>query len=188
MPREDATRIFEEYLASIPLAACERLTRVANAMLRRVPVLLHAEHFGHRGEGVSWHGAKRDTGLVGFREDDGITIGFVDPARTGEIDFRDLRQADRETEKLEVRLVAGEWAAYEVELAAPGRIAVAVEGVAGVDGVVELSIGGAVAEPVEAGESLFSARSAELPAGRHELRVAVSSGSAAIRTLDVRLA
>lgn len=188
VPREDATRIFEEYLVSIPLAACERLPRVANAMLRRVPVLLHAEHFGHRGEGVSWHGAKRDTGLVGFREDDGITIGFVDPARTGEIDFRDLRRAERETEKLEARLVAGEWAAYEVELAAPGRIAVAVEGVADADGVVELSIGGAAAEPVEAGESLLSVRSAELPAGRHELRVAVSSGSAAIRTLDVRLA
>jgi phage tail sheath gpL-like len=75
-----------------------------------------------------------------------------------------------------------------VELTAPGRIAVAVEGVAGADGVVELSIGGAAAEPVEAGESLLSVRSAELPAGRHELRVAVSSGSAAIRTLDVRLA
>jgi len=119
VPREDATRIFEEYLASIPLAACERLTASPMRCCGACRCCCtRSTSATARGCLVARREARHGTRRLprGRRHHDRLRRSRAH----GEIDFRDLRQADRETEKLEVRLVAGEWAAYEVELAAPG--------------------------------------------------------------------
>ena len=77
--REVAQAVLDEYLSNILLANCDWQPEVVHAMTRRAPLRLGAAHFAHLGAGVSWSATKRDTGLTGFRESEGVTIGFVDP-------------------------------------------------------------------------------------------------------------
>jgi hypothetical protein len=131
-------------------------------------------------------GTRREGAVAGFREAGGVTVGFVAPGRSGEVDWANTGMgAPQESELLEVRLEAGEWVAYDVEIVEPGALTVAVEGVASEDAQIEVAIAGVPAEVLPAA-SLVSVRSAELPAGRHEIRVDVAAGSVVLRTIDVQ--
>ncbi|MDX6516697.1 MAG: endoglucanase [Gaiellaceae bacterium] len=178
---EVAQRILDEYLENIPYAACEHRVEVVNALFRRAPVRLAPEHASRAG------GARRAGAVEGFHEADAVTVGFVDTERSGAIDWANTgKGAPQESERLEVRLEAGEWVAYDVELAEPGALTASVSGVASADARVTIAIDGTEADTTDPGEALTAARSGELTVGRHEVRVSVTAGSLALRALDVR--
>jgi hypothetical protein len=172
---EVAQRILDQYLENIPYAACEHRDDVVNAMLRRAPVALAPEHPARSG------GARRAGAVAGFRVDEPVTVGFVDPERSGEVDWANTGMgAPKASEELEVRLEAGEWVAYDVELAAPGTLTVSIGGTGDL-AALEVSVGGERAE-----REGRVARSSRLDAGRHELRLAASA-PVTIREIDVGL-
>jgi hypothetical protein len=174
-----AQRILDEYLANIPYAACVHRDEVVNAMLRRAPVPLAPEHAAR----VS--SRRREGAVEGFREADPITVGFVDPSRSGAVDWANTGMgAPKESEELEVRLEEGEWVEYDVELARPGRLEVTARGAG--DATLEIEVDGARAEIVDASAAFAAARSVDLEAGQHAVRVAVRSGALALRVIDVR--
>jgi hypothetical protein len=97
-------------------------------MLRRAPLQLHAEHFSHFGEGVSWFGKRRDTGLTGFRESDGITIAYTDPDQTGQTESPPT--GEQTGQAMEIRLETGEWVSYRIETRERAALIVEVLGAA----------------------------------------------------------
>src|SRR5208282_2815014 len=66
--------------------------------------------------------------LPGFRSNDSVTIQEASGARPSELDFHHTSGEPFSSEhELLVCLSAGDWVAYDVELAVPGRLALAVQ-------------------------------------------------------------
>lgn len=183
-----ARGILQEFLDNLRLSSCISHPEVVNAIMRRVPIRLYAEHFAHAGNGASPPGekrlgAKRQTGLAGFRETDGISIGFAGRTDEGVVTFPPTREPAPSPENtLEVRLDADEWVAYRIEVPVEGGLVVRLNGE--VDESAEVSVAGAPLTRNDAGE--YSTVAAIAP-GRHELRVKAGSGSAALQSFDIAL-
>jgi hypothetical protein len=177
--RETAQKIFDEYLRNIPYAACVHRDEVVNAMLRRAPVTLAPEHAART------QGKRRSGAAAGFREADALTVGFVDRTRSGEVDWANTGfGAPKPSEELEVRLEAGDWVEYEVELPRAGRIEVSVRGVG--DSHLDVRVDGRPLQVLDASAGWASGRVDDLDAGTHTIHVGPRNGSVAIRAIEVR--
>lgn len=182
---EAASAVLTEFLDNILLERCENHPEVLNSILRRAPLRLHAEHFGHRGAGVSWHAVKRRTTLQGFRDDDGPTIAFASAGRAGAPEFGPTIEPQRDPgEQLHVELSTDEWVDYEIETTSAGGLTVQLIGDLDADVVVTVD-----GEPL-AHEQEVPARfqtSHPRPSGSHTIRVQVVRGRIRLRALDVSL-
>jgi endoglucanase len=177
--REVAQRILDEYLANIPYAACDHRDEVVNAMLRRAPVPLAPEHAAR----VS--SARRAGAVDDFRVADPITVGFVDSSRAGGVDWANTGMgAPKPSEELEVRLEAGEWVEYDVEVAARARLEVVARGHG--DATLDILVDGTAIEILDASAAFAAGRSDDVDGGVHAVRVVVRSGAIALRLVDVR--
>lgn len=160
---EKAWRALTGLLDGLDIERCVYRPEVVNAVLRRAPLRLPATGFSFRGRGSSYVTASARP-LSGFRADDAVTI--VRPDREdGPLDFSHRAGVPRAAEPLLVRLQAGDWVSYEVNLDAPAPLRIRLVGEAA--GVL---IDGAAPGPIP------------LAGGRHEVTV---SGPALIEALDI---
>ncbi|BCJ64089.1 cellulase family glycosylhydrolase [Polymorphospora rubra] len=179
--RAVAKRAFDEFLDNLPLDRCDYRHDVVDAMMRRAPLRLQAEYFGHLGEGVSYGVTGPGTPLPGFRESDRVTVRYRlprtdgDPAPEGdEPNFRhNLGQERADHEVMVVHLAEGDWLSYEVNTVAPGGLAVRPV-TAGGTGRLAVTVDGT---PLNG--------ATELPAGRHTLVVRAEDGPVVLDHLDV---
>jgi aryl-phospho-beta-D-glucosidase BglC (GH1 family) len=103
----DAQRIFDELLENIKLENCVYYPDVVNAMLRRLPLKLEAENYGHDGEGVSYKVNNPSEMSKTYRTKEPVKIETISQQRQGEGRRGGGGQA--------VRLAAGEWTSYKIE-------------------------------------------------------------------------
>jgi endoglucanase len=119
---EDAWRVLTELTQAMALSRCSYRHEVVSALLRRAPLRAPATGFGFRGRGVSY----QTTGalpLPSFRSDDSVTIRRAVGARPEQLDFHHPNGAPTPPEdELLVSLRAGDWVAYDIGLAVPGRV------------------------------------------------------------------
>ncbi|MEU6074352.1 cellulase family glycosylhydrolase [Micromonospora sp. NPDC047074] len=197
--RETARRAFDEFLDNLALDRCDYRTDVVNAVMRRAPLRLEGEYFGHLGEGVSYGVTSPGTPLAGFRESDRVTVRyraevvaeatgvpaapaapeaatFVPGATPAEgPNFRhNLGQPRADDEVMVVCLAAGDWLAYEVNTTAPGGLRIRPETLPGGIGGLLVEVDGTVLT----GDRV-------LPAGRHTVTVRAVDGPVVLDHLDV---
>jgi len=124
---EEAWRVLTELTRAVAWSDCSYRPAVVGALLRRAPLKIPSTGFGFRGPGVSY----QTTGalpLDGFRSDDSVTIRDATGARPSKLDFHHPSGAPSSPEdELIVCLGAGDWVAYEIGLAAPGHLELAVQ-------------------------------------------------------------
>jgi endoglucanase len=119
---EEAWRIFTELAQAVPLSDCTYRRTVVGALLRRVPLRAPATGFGFRGRGVSYQ-TSGALPLSGFRSDDSVTIRDATGAQPSKLDFHHTSGEPPSPEhELVVCLRAGDWVAYDIGLAVPGRL------------------------------------------------------------------
>ncbi|MDR1388256.1 MAG: glycoside hydrolase family 5 protein [Propionibacteriaceae bacterium] len=122
-PRPDrrlAQRALAELAENVAFANCEYRPAVVNAILRRLPVRLEAEHFGHKGAGLSYRVEREAAHFPGFRVSDDVAIVYQRTGLPGpgveEADFHHNHGlARRPEEELAIILRPGEWTRYEFE-------------------------------------------------------------------------
>ncbi|GAB2879381.1 hypothetical protein GCM10027074_54560 [Streptomyces deserti] len=181
-----AAKILGQYLDNIAYEACEQHPDVVHAMMRRAPLRLYAAHFPVGGEGVSWSATRRDTGLRGVRESEGVTIGFTDPQRTGAVSFPATGDPYPHLEDaLEIRLAAGEWVAYRFEARDPADLTAVVLGSVAPGACLRLSLDGTDLPPVPSTSGHTAIALGRVTAGPHTLTLTVDSGQARISAIDV---
>jgi hypothetical protein len=179
---EAASAVLTEFLDNIVFERCDHLPDVVNSILRRAPVRLHAEHFGHRGVGVSWQAVKRPTTMNGFRDEDGPTVAFSSDDRAGTPEFGPTTEPHRDpAELLHVELVTDEWVRYDVETTARGNLALDLIGDLGNADLV-VTVDGEPTEPKQP-EAFRSGR--PLNPGSHSICIRVMNGCIRLRALDV---
>lgn len=114
LKREEAKRILWEFLDHLPFEKCTYHESIVNAMMRRVPVRIPAAFYGYEGEKQSFSTEKRTEHHIGFRQSDGVKMGFV----TGNRDKVNFHHGGGEEwsldERTYVELDAGDWLAYKV--------------------------------------------------------------------------
>lgn len=127
--------ILNEYLDNILIGNCDYLPSVLRAVQRKLPLRMPAEHYGHRGQDISWGVAadsERITELCScqrteqaglgastskeqpnvFRPGDGIRVGFL-MAQEGTPNYHLKPEEEwNEEHRLCVTLTAGDWVAY----------------------------------------------------------------------------
>jgi len=99
--REIAQQAFDELLKNIRLENCVYHPEVVNAMLRRAPVRIEAENFGHKGNNVSYSVKNPTRHSKFYRTDEPVMIQTSSDQR---------RRSDQH-----IVLSAGEWTMYEVD-------------------------------------------------------------------------
>ncbi len=180
---EEAWRVLTELTQAVALSDCRYRPEVVRAMLRRAPVRIPATGFGFRGRGVSY----QTTGalaLSGFRSNDSVTIQDATGARPSELDFHHTSGEPFSPEhELLVCLRAGDWVAYDVGLAVPGRLELAVQIRAGQKGAaraangnrpaLDIMVDDERAEPkaIDDEHLIRATTSSPVAAGRHLVRI-----------------
>lgn len=186
-PRLQADDAWETLLALLDAVELDRCTyrpEVISAILRRAPLRIPAASFGFLGPGMSY-GTSAASPLAGFRADDLVTIR----SREGEIlnfDYVDGTTPDA-IGGLLVGLSAGDWIAYDVNVARPTALGfvVALDASAWDGTPIALSIDG---EPIRVdadGGGVRGVTDRRLDAGDHVLRVECVAMDATIRSLEV---
>jgi endoglucanase len=194
---DEAWRVLTELNQAVAFSESSYLPAVVRALLRRAPVRIPSTGFGFRGPGVSY----QTTGAValsGFRSNDSVTIQEATGARPSELDFHHTSGEPFSPEhELLVCLRAGDWAAYDVGLAAPGRLDLAVQLGAGQKGAGNASNGDQPAPDIivddewaelqaSDDEQLIRATtSSPLAAGRHVVRIVGRADETLLRWIDV---
>jgi len=110
----EAERTLWAYLDNLPLERCAYRPEVVNALLFRPPVRIPAIFYGYQGEGISYGIGRQASSGIGFREHDGTDIRFTDSERTTPNFAHGRGEAWQPDEWLHVRLMPGDWLAYEV--------------------------------------------------------------------------
>ena len=105
--RDVAKKAFDELLVNIRLEHCAFHPNVVNAMLRRAPVRIEAENFGHRGPGVSYGVTNGLARSRFYRLEEPVSILAQESQRPGSSQY--------------IRLSAAEWTAYSLSSDASKR-------------------------------------------------------------------
>lgn len=115
-----AEHILWEYLDNISLGKCIYHPEVVNSIFRRTPVLIPSVFYGYKGKGISYGLSditdNRVDDRVGFRENDGISIRFIEGNRKAP-NFKHMSGEEWQLEEwLYVSLNSGEWTSYEFNI------------------------------------------------------------------------
>ncbi|MDR1860232.1 MAG: cellulase family glycosylhydrolase [Bacteroidales bacterium] len=166
----DAERIFAELLENIKLENCVYYPDVVNAMLRRLPLKLEAENYGHDGYGRSY--VVRDTTVraATYRKREPVRIESVGSGR------RTSGQA--------VTLADGEWTAYAINspTAQKWHVAVRIRGF----GQLRLSVNGQSVTAEATGEwTEMQLPLLDFSAGINELRAEAVRGEVQIDWFNI---
>jgi endoglucanase len=190
-PQPDAAwEALSELLDAVVLENCTYRPEVISALLRRAPLRIPAAGFGFRGPGESYRTSSA-LPLDGFRNDDLVTIRDYGGAVPGQLSFEYVDGMTRDAAgELVVSLVAGDWVAYDVNVAQPATLAVSVAMAHSPEPApaatpIAVSING---EPIRVevnGVSVRGTSGCRLDAGGHVLRVECLAREATIRSLDV---
>lgn len=199
---EEASRVLTELNQAVAFSESRYQPEVVRALLRCAPVRVPSTGFGFRGPGVSY----QTTGalaLPGFRSNDSVTIQEATGARPSELDFHHTSGEPFSPEhELIVCLRAGDWVAYEVRLAVPGRLGLAVQlglgrkgagpGANGDEPALDIIVDDERTEP-QATEPLATddehviraTTSSPVAAGRHVVRIVGRANETLLRWIDV---
>ncbi|KOH45932.1 cellulase family glycosylhydrolase [Sunxiuqinia dokdonensis] len=101
--REEAIRIFAELEENIKLENCVYHPDVVHAMLRRIPLRIEAENYGHDGMDESYFVFDNEFTSENYRTDEPVPVEVIANA-----------EGSRTSEQA-IRLKAGEWTSYRVE-------------------------------------------------------------------------
>ncbi|WP_018932901.1 glycoside hydrolase family 5 protein [Gracilibacillus lacisalsi] len=112
--KDTAIAIFNEYLENIKFKNCTYHENVVRSIMRRVPIKLEAEHYGYKGEGVSYHAERKNNGIEGFREDENITISNLTTSESSLDFFYDQSHNRMANVEMCIALNKDEWVCYEV--------------------------------------------------------------------------
>jgi hypothetical protein len=136
--------------------------------------------------------------LPGFRSNDSVTIQEATGARPSELDFHHTSGEPFPPEhELLVCLRAGDWVAYDIGLAAPGRLDLAVQLGAGQNGAGRAAHGGQPApdiivddqraEPLAIDDQhlIRATTSSPVAAGRHVVRIVGRANETLLRWIEV---
>jgi endoglucanase len=179
---DDVWQTLSSLVNAMELARCTYRPEVISAMLRRAPLRIPAAGFGFRGPGVSYQTSAATT-LDEFRSDDLVTIRHETDS-VPSFAYADRGSAASD-DGLVVSLGAGDWVAYDVDVARATKLVVHVAGVTSALGV---SIDGEPV-PVEAtGDGLRGTSAQTVSPGWHVVRVECVGRDATIRWLDVTCA
>ncbi|MGC3957365.1 MAG: cellulase family glycosylhydrolase [Verrucomicrobiota bacterium] len=174
---EKAQRAFDELLRNIRVANCDFFPDVVNAMLRRAPVRVEAENFGHEGAGKSF--SVRDT------TQRSKFYRHTEPVRVT------AEGGNRRRSGQHINLAENEWTAYQVRSDGAQDFAVTLHikpGTAAVE--LECTVGSQTKE-VKATSSDWSdlnVGSFAFAAGTNQIKVRVKRGEANLDWLDIGLA
>jgi len=205
---ERAWSILVELLDRIDISRCTYRQDVVNAVMRRAPLRIPAWGFAFCGEGVSYRASKA-TPLPGFRSDDQVTLECVNADDVDGPSFHHNNGAARaDDEHIVVRLLPGDWIAYEVEISPASRVCVSVvldsgdpaggagdaridaasaySGSAGASDCVEVTLDGEVLlGAAEGSNTVVASAPAIVSVGRHRITVASKSRPVALRWVEV---
>lgn len=175
--RDVAQRAFDELLQNIRLENCVYHPEVVNAMLRRVPVRIEAENFGHGGKNVSYSVRNSTQRSKFYRTEEPVMIQTSPDQR---------RRSD-----LHVVLSAQEWTTYDVDCSQPGRcdVTLRVRG-AQPSAAAQLQINDQPAIAVTPNQNWreIKADRAQFKRGLNRLKWSVQQGTVELDWLDVQLA
>lgn len=112
-PRDIAKKTFDELLANIRLTNCVYHPDVVNAMLRRAPVRVEAENFGHDGSQASYFVKDSRPATEFYRQSERVPIK-AEPA-----------ERPRASSQF-ITLTESEWTAYKLGRETPGQYEITV--------------------------------------------------------------
>jgi hypothetical protein len=175
---EEAGAILDDLLERFALSRCERRTEVVNACFRRAPLTLPASGFGFEGPGESYE-TTAAVPLVGFRNDDAVTIRHGSGEEPETINFSHNTGLPREPEEsLRVELGSDDWVAYTFTAhAGPVVLEVIAQG------SVRLWLDDVALDPMDSGHR-FAARLET--SGSHRLRVGAGGEPVSLDAIHVR--
>jgi endoglucanase len=186
----DAWRSLNELLDAMPLARCTYRTEVVSALLRRAPLKIPAVGFGFRGMGDSYRTSDA-TPLADFRKDDLVTIRHADGPGLERLDWNHTSLAAQPGHQLLVSIGQGDWVAYDVATASPGRIEVRValepHAANGSGPPLLISIDGTELDVDFAPQEATASAAGRLGAGRHVVRLTSRVDGTAVRSIEVAL-
>ncbi|MDR0417194.1 MAG: glycoside hydrolase family 5 protein [Propionibacteriaceae bacterium] len=131
--RPVAERALFELADNLRFERCEYRANVVNAITRRIPVRLEAEHFGYRGPGLSYQTKAEPRHFPGFRVTDDVEIVYYRTALPA-LDIEETSFVHRPgqprtpEEELAIILRPGEWTSYEVNAQREGLARFVVRG------------------------------------------------------------
>jgi endoglucanase len=171
-----AQRAFDELLRNIRVANCDFFPDVVNAMLRRAPVRVEAENFGHEGEGKSFSVRDNKQRSKFYRQTEPVPVTPDGGTR---------RRGGQH-----ITLAESEWTAYQVRADAAQDFAVVLRikpGAAPVE--LECTVGSQtkVVKVTSQDWSDLSAGNFAFAAGVNQIKVRVKRGAVELDWLDIGL-
>jgi len=177
-----AQAILREYLDNILFDNCEYIRPVVDALLRRVPFKINAEHYGYRGSGISYQASSTDAHghtpepEIDLRKGEAIVIQHTFPKEAAPVDGEMTEEEKRRAADLCILLRDGEWVSYEFNVPGDSHVGVTIR--AQLDGdpdaKLDVSVDGratATFAPNAGDWDLQEITTPPLQAGRHTLRV-----------------
>nr|MBD3620779.1 hypothetical protein [Sunxiuqinia sp.] len=174
--REESIRIFAELEENIKLENCVYHPDVVNAILRRVPLRIEAENYGHDGMDESYFVYDNKAQSENYRTQEPVPVvvtANVEETRTSE-------QA--------IQLKAGEWTSYQVESlqAAAYQFSLRAQVLSG-NAQLELMLNGEKLELELEGDqwTIESLGKQNFVQGNNQIKLQVNQGEVLVDWLDV---
>lgn len=181
--RQHAVAILSDLLDNVELEACDWRPEVLDACLRRAPLRFGATGFGFDGQGVSYHTAKGAEPLVGYRNDDRVTVRHGSGEEPETLNFSHTDGAPRAPdESFEVVLEPGDWVAYRFRTDHTRRVTITLDAA---EGTAAAHVDGAPLAPMADSPHRFLSQS--IPPGGHVLRVDAVHGAVRLRAAAVHI-
>ena len=177
----DAQRIFDELIENIKLENCVFHSDVVNAMLRKLPLRLEAENYGHDGYQKSYY--VKDTQAMSpvYRKKEPVRIESINGRRPGQGQGQGQAQAQGQA----IKLNEGEWTSYKVnsDESVSYNISLRVSGA----GSVCLYVNGEklYADVTETGWTEIKLNPVNFRKGENELKTEITKGSVSIDRIDI---
>ncbi len=173
---EVAQQAFDELIENIKLANCVYFLDVVNSIMRRAPVKIEAENYGHGGYNVSYYVADTTQRAASYRVNE--------PVLTGLIDF----DKDEHLSEQYILLKDGEWTRYSVGNGGLQNASIVVKAMAeDGNGAFTFSLNGAEETHALNGEwQEIPVSLGTLKPGENEIRLKASGGTVRFDWVDVR--
>ena len=183
----EAWETLTQLLEAMELDNCSYRPEVMSAILRRAPLRIPAVGFGFGGPGRSYL-TSATARLDGFRSDDRVAIRDANGGPARDLHFDHTEGVPNSSDdRLVVALGPGDWVAYELNVAQPNRLEVAIDVLDGAGTIAIFVAGDAVPTESSADSRIQGQTAVPVPPGRHTLRVECVAGEVAIRGLEVTL-